>query len=98
MPPKSPPTSVDPNSNIVGHTEKNIIIIITNFLNVLSSKLFKNMFMYGASKNNTTYNVSNTEIENYIKNIMKNPKDYLLSLNPYYKDDKPLLANKKSLN
>ena len=48
--------------------------------------------------NNTTYNVSNTEIENYIKNIMKNPKDYLLSLNPYYKDDKPLLANKKSLN
>lgn len=48
--------------------------------------------------NNTTYNISNTEIENYIKNIMRNPKDYLLSLNPYYKDNNPLLANKKSLN
>ena len=70
---------------------------INNF-NLSDIKINTYKIIINILSNNTTYNISNAEIENYIKNIMNNPKDYLLSLNPYYKDDKPLLANKKSLN
>lgn len=48
-------------------------------------------------KNKIIYNVFNTEIENYIKNIKNSPKEYLISLNPYYKNNNTLIANKKSL-
>lgn len=44
------------------------------------------------------YDVSNNEIENYIKNIKNNPNEYLLSLNPNYELNNSLIANKKSLN
>lgn len=70
---------------------------IKNF-NLSKQKEFTYRIIINTLKDNKIYDVSNSKIENYIKNIKNNPEEYLLSLTPKYELNKSLIANKKSLN
>lgn len=66
---------------------------IKNF-NLSTIKIITYKTIINVLSNKQIYNIKNPEIEEYIKKITNNPKEYLLSLNPYT-IEQTLITNKK---
>lgn len=69
---------------------------IDNF-NLSEIKLLTYKIIINSIKNMKIYDVKNSTIENGIKELLSDPKNYLINLHPTFKNDlKNIIANKKS--
>lgn len=86
--------------SLLSHKEKELCNLlkykIDNF-NLSDIKLLTYKIIINILNGKKIYNTTNNKIAEYIMSIKENPYKYLISLKPYYIDNKVLIANKKSL-
>lgn len=85
--------------SLLTNKEKDLCDLLTYKINnfyLSEIKIITYKIIVNILKNKKIYDISNTKIENYIKNIKFNPYKYLLSLKPYYNSETTLLTNKKN--